>query len=89
MQPSPEKSAPSVDYDFTPVAELEVDGTQYRLDPGFRGAIAISGRSAGTWSWSLLCEGNWDGVRLKAKGLDRSVVASLEKALRAAGESGD
>ena len=89
MQPSPENAQESLDYDSPPAAELEVDGTQYRVDAGFRGAIAISGRSAGSWSWALVCEGKWDGVRLKAKTLDRSVVASLEQALRTAAESGD
>jgi hypothetical protein len=77
---------PSVDYDFPPVAEIEADGTRYRLDPGFRGAIAVSSRSAGTWSWTLVAEGRWDGIRLKAKPLDRVLVAALEKALRDATE---
>jgi hypothetical protein len=83
----PTESAEStIDYDSQPVAELELGETQYRLDPGFRGAIAVSTRAPGTWSWSLVAEGRWDGVRLKAKALDRSVVAALEKALRSAAE---
>ncbi|HEX6765427.1 MAG TPA: hypothetical protein VF103_08120 [Polyangiaceae bacterium] len=36
------------------------------------------------WSWSLVAEGRWDGVRLRAKALDRTVVAALEKALLSA-----
>jgi hypothetical protein len=79
----------SVDYDFPPVAEIEADGTQYRVDPGFRGTIAVSSRAAGTWSWTLLAEGRWDGIRLKAKPLERALVAELEKALRAASEPTD
>jgi hypothetical protein len=74
----------SIDYDAPPVAELELDGTLYRLDPGFRGAVAVSTREPGTWSWSLVAEGRWDGVRLKAKALHRDIVAALEKALRSA-----
>lgn len=84
-----ENGAAGLDYDFPPVAELEVDGTTYRLDPGFRGAIAISERAAGSWSWAFVAEGRWDGVRLKAKSLDRSIVAALERALRAAATGGD
>jgi len=80
---------PAVDYDFPPIAELEIDGTLYRLDAGFRGAVAVSGRTAGTWTWALVAEGKWDGVRLKAKALDRAVVSRLEQALRAANEHTD
>jgi hypothetical protein len=81
---SPENSESTIDYDAPPVAELELEGTQYRLDPGFRGAVAVSAREPGTWSWSLAAQGRWDGVRLKAKELPREIVAALEKALRAA-----
>lgn len=84
---SAEESAGSgLDYDFPPVAELEIDDTQYRVDPGFRGAIAVSARSSGTWTWAVVAEGRWDGVRLKAKTLDRTIVAALERALRASAE---
>jgi hypothetical protein len=76
----------AIDYDFPPVAELELEGTQYRVDVGARSAIAVSGRATGTWTWALLTQGSWDGVRLKAKGLERLTVAALEKALRAAAE---
>jgi len=81
-------SALAVDYDFAPVAELEIEGTAYRVDAGFRGAVAISERTSGSWSWALVAEGRWDGVTLKAKSLERSIVAALERALRAA-SSGD
>lgn len=79
-------SSATIDYDFPPVAELELEGTQYRVDAGARSAIAVSQRPAGTWSWVLLVEGRWDGARLKAKGLDRNVVAALERALRSASD---
>ncbi len=88
MTTQPADSAKSsVDYDFSPVAELVVDETEYRVDPGFRGAVAISTRTSGTWAWALLAEGQWDGVRLKAKSVDRAIVLALEKALRAAAEA--
>jgi hypothetical protein len=77
-------SASAVDYDFAPVAELELGGTTYRVDAGFRGAVAISERTSGSWSWLLVAEGRWDGVTLKAKSLDRPVVTALERALRSA-----
>jgi hypothetical protein len=79
-----ESAESAIDYDSEPVVELELGETQYRLDPGFRGAIAVSARASGVWSWTLAAEGRWDGVRLKAKALDRTVVAELEKALRSA-----
>jgi len=84
-----EISESSIDYDVSPVAELEVNGLQYRVDAGYRGAIAVSERAVGAWSWALVAEGQWDGVRLKAKALDRSVVTALEKALREAAQQGD
>ncbi len=87
MSVSPSETPEStIDYDAPPAAELELDGTQYRLDPGFRGVIAVSARTPGTWSWSLVAQGRWDGVRLKAKELHRDIVGALEKALRAAVE---
>jgi hypothetical protein len=79
-----ESAEAAVDYDFAPIAELEVNDTQYRVDAGFRGAVAISAKSSGSWSWAVVAEGRWDGLSLKAKALDRPVVLELEKALRAA-----
>jgi hypothetical protein len=90
MQESTAESAESsIDYDAPPVAELELGEIQYRVDPGFRGAIAVSQRATGTWSWSLVAEGKWDGIRLKAKPLDRSVTQALEKALRESAQQSD
>ncbi len=87
MLHSPSENAEStIDYDSVPVAELELGGTRYRIDPGFRGAVAVSARAPDTWCWALVAEGRWDGVRLKAKALDRGLVAELEKALRAAAQ---
>jgi hypothetical protein len=89
MTASAQTSDFSVDYDAPAVAEAELDEVQYRLDAGFRGAIAVSSRAAGTWSWSLLAEGKWDGVRLKVKSLERPVVSALESALRAAAQNSE
>jgi hypothetical protein len=87
--PSSETAESKVDYDFAPIAEVEVDDTQYRVDAGFRGAVAISSKSNGSWSWAVVAEGRWDGLTLKAKALDRPIVAELEKALRAAATATD
>ena len=74
-------SQASVSYDGAPVAQIEVDGVSYRVDAGRGSAVAISRRHEGSWEWTLLLEGKWDGVRLKAKGIDRDVVIALERAL--------
>jgi len=83
-QPAPSES--SIDFDHPPVAEIEHDGARYRVDVGLGTAVAVSRRAPGSWSWEQLTEGRWDGVRLKAKELDRLVVEALAKALRAAAE---
>ena len=86
---SGETADSAVDYDFAPIAEVEVNDTQYRVDAGFRGAVAISAKSSGSWSWAVVAEGRWDGLSLKAKALDRTIVMELERALRAAATSSD
>jgi hypothetical protein len=77
----------AIDYDHPPVAELELDGAHYRVDAGLGAEVAVSRRSEGSWLWEQLAEGRWDGVRLKAKTLDRVVVEALARALRDAAES--
>ena len=86
MQPIENKavSAASVNYDDLPIVELEVDGIAYRLDTGHGSAVAVSQRRAGTWTWTPVTEGRWDGSRLRAKGLDQQVVMALAQALGAA-----
>ncbi len=76
----------SIDYDHPPVAELELAGVHYRVDASLGAEIAVSSRAEGSWCWAELAQGRWDGIRLKAKTLDRVVVEALEKALRAAAE---
>ncbi len=77
-------SVGSVNYEETPLTEVEVDGIDYRLDPGRGCSVAVSHRIPGTWDWTPVTEGRWDGSRLRAKGLEPEVVARLSDALGAA-----
>jgi hypothetical protein len=84
-QPDTERSqTPSIDYDYPPVTELELDGAHYRVDAGLGAEVAVSRRAEGSWTWEQLAQGRWDGVRLKAKALDRVLVEALARALRTA-----
>jgi len=74
-------SAASVNYDESPIAEAHVEGVDYRLDTGHGSAVAVSMRRAGTWAWTPVVEGRWDGRRLRAKGLDHPVILRLSEAL--------
>jgi len=76
-------SATSVNYDDPPIVELEIDGIAYRMDTGLGSAVAVSQREAGSWTWTPVTEGRWDGRRLRAKGLDYEVVTALAEALGA------
>ena len=71
----------TVNYDEQPVAEAEIEGVEYRVDPGHGSAVAISRREVGTWDWVFVMEGRWDGVRLKARGLGHAIVDVLGCAL--------
>lgn len=82
--PGDSLSAESVSYEEAPIAELEVSGFEYRIDPGRGSAVAISRREPGSWDWAPLIEGRWDGSRLRAKGLDSEIVTALGAALGAA-----
>jgi hypothetical protein len=74
-------SASGVNYDDTPIVELELEEVEYRVDAGLGAAIAISSRNAGSWQWALVTEARWDGVRLRARGLGHPLVSVLERAL--------
>ena len=63
---------------------LDVDGIEYRIDTGHGSAVAISQRQQGTWDWTPVTEGRWDGSRLHAKCLDHQVNVALAEALSAA-----
>jgi hypothetical protein len=81
---SPELAGSAVNYDEAPIAETELDGVSYRVDTGHGSAIAVSKRDVGTWDWTPVTEGRWDGVMLKAKGMEFAVVTALAGALREA-----
>lgn len=76
-----ENSQGSVNYDEAPLVQERMDGVDYRVDAGRGSAVAVSSRAEGTWTWSSVAEGRWDGVRLRVKGLGHPVVSALERAL--------
>jgi len=71
----------SVNYDDTPIVQAQTELGDYRIDTGLGSAVAISRREPGTWDWTLVSEGKWDGSRLRAKGLDYPVLTLLAQAL--------
>jgi hypothetical protein len=79
-----ELSAGEVNYEEAPIVTLEVDGIEYRVDTGYGSAVAISERQQGTWDWTPVTEGRWDGSRLRAKCLNHIVNTALAEALSAA-----
>lgn len=76
-------SSASINYDEGPLAQAEHGGLEYRLDAGHGSAVAISSREPGTWTWAPVAEGKWDGVQLKARGLDFALREQLSRALSA------
>ncbi len=81
MLSSPEE----VNYESPAVAEMALDGTDYRLDSGKQGtAICVSTRPSGTWDWSFVCEARWDGSELRTKALERRLRGQLTTVLAAA-----
>jgi hypothetical protein len=79
-----QSEADLVSYEGAPIAQVELDGTEYRVDVGRGSAVAISEREAGSVKWSFATEGKFDGLRLKAKALPYPVVNALATALKAA-----
>jgi hypothetical protein len=77
-------SAESINYDDTPIAELELDCVEYRLDADRGSAVAVSRRDVGTWTWRPVTLGRWDGRHLRARGLDDQVLSALGQSLSAA-----
>jgi len=71
-----------VNFDEAALIELELDGTDYRLDSGRAGtALCISTRPSGTWSWTFRGEARWQANVLRCKAFDRSVLLRLSQAL--------
>ena len=83
MEPTEDRavSAGSVNYDDQPIVQLEIDGVDYRLDTGLGAAVAVSSRESGTWEWSPVTEGRWDGRRLRARGVEHVIALQLGEAL--------
>ena len=71
----------SVSYEGAPVAEVQIDDLEYRVDAGLGAVVAISRREAGSSTWAPIAQGRWDGVRLRAKSLGHPVTSALERAL--------
>ena len=81
IQGDPDKPSGYVNYDEEPLAAVEVEGSEYRIDTGLGSVVAISKRDAGTWAWTLVTEGRWDGRRLRAKALDHAAIEILSQAI--------
>ena len=76
-----------VNYDSPPLVEVQIDGTDYRLDGGKQGtALCISTRATGTWDWTFGGEARWDGD-LRSKAFERRTLGTLAKAFKLALEN--
>ena len=72
----------AVNFDEAALIELELDGTDYRLDSGRAGtALCISTRPSGTWDWTFRGEARWQANVLRCKVFDRVVLTRLSQAL--------
>jgi len=80
----------AVNFDEAALIELELDGTDYRLDSGRAGtALCISTRPSGTWSWAFRGEARWQNNVLRCKAFDRSVLQRLSQALAEVSSASD
>ena len=71
-----------VNYEEAALLELEIDGTDYRIDVGRAGtALCISTRPSGSWSWVFRGEAKWQVSQLRCRALDRDVLTQLSRAL--------
>ena len=80
-KPDRQVSATNINYDDQPIVQAQIDGVDYRVDTGLGSAVAISSREMGTWAWTPVAEGRWDGSRLRASKLDHPVTSRLGAAL--------
>jgi hypothetical protein len=71
-----------VNFDEPALVEVEIEGTDYRLDSGRAGtALCISTRPSGSWDWAFRGEARWQSNVLRCKAFDRDVLVQLSKAL--------
>ena len=71
-----------VNYEGTPLVEVTLDETVFRIDSGKQGtAFAISSRAAGSWDWTFGGEARWDGSELRSRAFERRVLTELSSAL--------
>jgi len=83
-------SSEAVNYDSVPLVEVEIDGTDYRLDAGKQGtALCISTRVSGSWDWAFGGEVRWDVGSLWSKAFERRTLDQLSRAFKAALENAD
>jgi len=83
-------STEGVNYDSAPLVEVEIEGTDYRLDAGKQGtALCISTRPSGSWDWSFGGEARWDVGSLRCKAFERRTLDQLSSAFKAALENAD
>jgi hypothetical protein len=72
----------AVNFDEAALVELEIDGTDYRIDAGRAGtALCISTRPSGSYGWTFRSEARWQAKVLRCKAFDREVLSVLAKAL--------
>jgi len=77
-----------VNYEEAAVLELEIEGTDYRLDVGRAGtALCISTRPSGSWAWVFRGEAKWQNGVLRCKAFDRQVLSQLSTGLAEAASS--
>ncbi len=82
--------AQPVNYDSPALVEVEIDGTDYRMDSGKQGtALCISTRPSGTWDWTFGGEARWDVNYLRSKAFDRRTLEQLSRAFAQALENMD
>ena len=71
-----------VNYEEAALLELELDGTDYRIDVGRAGtALCISTRPSGSWAWVFRGEAKWQVSQLRCRAFDRDVLTRLSRAL--------
>ena len=79
---APGAGASPVNFDEPALVEVEIEGTEYRLDSGRAGtALCISTRPSGAWDWAFRGEARWQANVLRCKAFDRDVLGQLGKAL--------